>query len=56
MRDAAAIRHAAVAEGILCLTDMDTAVAAARSLDPAIQARVTDVRSLAAWLGGEDGR
>ncbi len=54
--DAAAIRHAAVAEGILCLTDIDTAVAAARSLDPATQARVTDVRSLAAWLGGEDGR
>ena len=26
--DAAAIRHAAVAEGILCLTDIDTAVAA----------------------------
>ncbi len=54
--DAAAIRHAAVAEGILCLTDIDTAVAAARSLDPATQARVTDVRSLAAWLGGEDER
>ena len=34
VRDAAAIRHAAVAEGILCLTSMDTAMAAARSLDP----------------------
>ena len=54
--DAAAIRHAAVAEGILCLTDIDTAVAAARSLDPAAQARVTDVRSLDAWLGGGTGR
>ena len=54
--DAAAIRHAAVAEGILCLTDIDTAVAAARSLDPAAQARVTDVRSLDVWLGGGTGR
>jgi carbamoyl-phosphate synthase large subunit len=48
--DAAAVRHAAIAEGILCLTDIDTAVAAARSLDPAVQARVTDIRSLDAWL------
>jgi carbamoyl-phosphate synthase large subunit len=48
--DAAAIRHAAVAEGILCLTDIDTAVAAARSLDPGVQARVADVRSLSEWL------
>jgi carbamoyl-phosphate synthase large subunit len=54
--DAASIRHAAVAEGILCLTDIDTAVAAARSLDPLVQARVTDVRSLAAWLATVDGR
>jgi carbamoyl-phosphate synthase large subunit len=54
--DAASIRHAAVAEGILCLTDIDTAVAAARSLDPLVQARVTDVRSLAAWLATGDGR
>jgi carbamoyl-phosphate synthase large subunit len=48
--DAASIRHAAVAEGILCLTDIDTAVAAARSLDPLAQAKIADVRSLAAWL------
>jgi carbamoyl-phosphate synthase large subunit len=47
--DAAAIRHAAVAEGILCLTAIDTAVAAARSLAPSSQARLDDVRSLAAW-------
>jgi carbamoyl-phosphate synthase large subunit len=47
--DAAAIRHAAVAEGILCLTAIDTAVAAARSLAPSAQARLDDVRSLAAW-------
>jgi carbamoyl-phosphate synthase large subunit len=47
--EAAAIRHAAVAEGILCLTAIDTAVAAARSLAPAVQARLADVRSLAQW-------
>jgi carbamoyl-phosphate synthase large subunit len=50
VRDAAAIRHAAVAEGTLCLTSMDTALAAARSLDPRIQAQVTDVRRLEEWL------
>src|SRR5206468_8086805 len=36
VRDAAEIRHAATAEGILCLTAMETAVAAAEALDPAI--------------------
>jgi carbamoyl-phosphate synthase large subunit len=51
VRDAAAIRHAAVAEGILCLTSMDTAVAAARSLDPGVRERVADVRPLEAWVG-----
>jgi carbamoyl-phosphate synthase large subunit len=48
--EAAAIRHAAIAEGILCLTSMDTALAAARSLDPAVQASVVDVRPLDTWL------
>jgi carbamoyl-phosphate synthase large subunit len=48
--DAAAIRHAAVAEGILCLTAIDTAVAAARSLAPSSQARIGDVRPLEEWL------
>jgi len=52
VRDAAAIRHAAVAEGILCLTSVDTAVAAARSLDPALRERLTDVRPLDEWLAG----
>jgi carbamoyl-phosphate synthase large subunit len=51
--DAAAIRHAAVAEGILCLTDIDTAIAAARSLDRAAQGRIGEVRSLEAWLAGD---
>ena len=49
--DAAAIRHAAIAEGILCMTTMDSAIAAAHSLEPAAQARIGDVRSLATWLG-----
>ena len=50
VRDAAAIRHAAVAEGILCLTSVDTAVAAARSLDPDVRERITEVRPLDHWL------
>jgi carbamoyl-phosphate synthase large subunit len=50
VRDAAAIRHAAVAEGVLCLTSVDTAVAAARSLDAAIRERIAEVRSLDAWV------
>jgi carbamoyl-phosphate synthase large subunit len=50
VRDAAAIRHAAVAEGILCLTSMDTALAAARSLDPAVRERITDIRSIDRWV------
>ncbi len=48
--DAAAIRHAAIAEGVLCLTAMDTAVTAAHSLEPSAQAGIGDVRSLDAWL------
>jgi len=48
--DAAAIRHAAIAEGVLCLTAIDTAVAAAHSLEPSAQARIGDVRALGDWL------
>ena len=48
--DAAAVRHAAIAESILCMTTMDTAIAAAHSLEPSAQARIDDVRSLEAWL------
>ncbi len=51
VRDAAAIRHAAVAEGILCLTSMDTAITAARSLDPVVREQITDIRSLDRWVG-----
>jgi carbamoyl-phosphate synthase large subunit len=50
VRDAAEIRHAATAEGILCLTAMETAVAAAEALDPAIASRLADVKSLDEWV------
>ena len=50
IRDAAEIRHAAIDEGVLCLTAIETAVAAAEALDPAIEPRVAEVRSLAEWL------
>ena len=53
--DAAAVRHAAIAESILCMTTMDTAIAAAHSLEPSAQSRIGDVRSLAAWLGDVAG-
>ena len=50
VRDAAEIRLAATAEGILCLTAIETAVAAAEALDPAIAGRLADVRSLDEWV------
>ncbi len=50
VRDAAEIRHAATAEGILCLTAMETAVAAAEALDPAIADQLAIVRSLGEWV------
>ena len=52
VRDAAEIRHAATAEGILCLTAIETAVAAAEALDPEIAPRLAEVRSLASWVPG----
>jgi carbamoyl-phosphate synthase large subunit len=55
VRDAAEIRHAATGEGILCLTAMETAVAAAEALDPGIVEAVASVRSLAEWVP-EPGR
>jgi carbamoyl-phosphate synthase large subunit len=51
VRDAGAIRRAALAEGILCLTSIDTALAAADALDPALADQLADVRSLDHWLG-----
>ncbi len=50
VRDAAEIRHAATAEGILCLTAIETAVAAAEAMNPAVAARLADVRSLGEWV------
>jgi carbamoyl-phosphate synthase large subunit len=50
VRDAAEIRHAATAEGILCLTAIETAVAAAEALDPAIAGRLSEVRPLDEWV------
>jgi hypothetical protein len=50
VRDAAEIRHAATAEGILCLTAIETAVAAAEALDPGIAASLSEVRSLGEWV------
>ncbi|HEY7589874.1 MAG TPA: ATP-grasp domain-containing protein, partial [Candidatus Limnocylindrales bacterium] len=50
VRDAAEIRHAATAEGILCLTAIETAIAAAEALDPSIASRIADVRPLGDWV------
>ena len=50
VRDAAEIRHAAIAEGILCLTAVETAVAAAEALDPAVVDRLAEVRPLGDWM------
>ncbi len=50
VRDAAEIRHAAVAEGILCLTAIETAIAAAEALDPAVAHRIAEVRLLTDWV------
>jgi carbamoyl-phosphate synthase large subunit len=50
VRDAAEIRHAATDEGILCLTAIETAVAAAEALDPEIIERLSEVRSLSEWV------
>ena len=50
VRDAAEIRLAATAEGILCLTAIETAVAAAEALDPDLVAGLAEVRSLSEWV------
>ncbi|HUG48024.1 MAG TPA: carbamoyl-phosphate synthase large subunit [Candidatus Limnocylindria bacterium] len=53
VRDAGEIRLASVAEGVLCLTAIETALAAAASLLPEVVAGVADVRPLDEWLAGE---
>ena len=50
VRDAAEIRHAAISEGILCLTAMETAIAAAEALDPQLRPRIAEVRALTEWV------
>jgi len=42
--------HAAIDEGILCLTAIETAVAAAEALDPLVITRLAEVRSLREWV------
>jgi carbamoyl-phosphate synthase large subunit len=59
VRDAVEIRLAALSEGVLCLTAIETAVAAAESLDPSLAQGLSDVRPLDEWvesLGGTAGR
>ena len=53
VRDAAEIRLAATAEGILCLTAIETAVAAAEALDPDHR---REVRASARWTSGSRRR
>jgi carbamoyl-phosphate synthase large subunit len=50
VRDAAEIRLAAMAMGILCLTAIETAVAAAEALDPDLRPRLAEVKSLGEWM------
>jgi carbamoyl-phosphate synthase large subunit len=50
IRDAAEIRHTAIAEGVPCLTAIQTAVAAAEALYPEVDDLVADVRSIQEWL------
>jgi carbamoyl-phosphate synthase large subunit len=55
VRDAIEIRLAATAMGILCLTAIETAVAAAEALDPDLRDRLAEVKSLGEWVP-EPGR
>ena len=50
VRDAAEIRHAAIAEGVLCLTAIETGIAAAEALDPAIADEIAVVRPITDWV------
>jgi carbamoyl-phosphate synthase large subunit len=53
VRDAGEIRIAALAEGIACVTAIDTALAAAAALDPAVTGQLDDLRPLGEWLKDE---
>ncbi len=50
VRDAADIRHAAIAEGVLCLTAIETGVAAAEALAPDIADEIARVRPITDWV------
>ncbi|HET7827923.1 MAG TPA: carbamoyl-phosphate synthase large subunit [Candidatus Limnocylindrales bacterium] len=54
VRDAADIRHAAIAEGVLCLTAIETGIAAAEALDPALVDEIASVRSITEWVPGAE--
>ena len=56
VRDAADIRHAAIAEGVLCLTAIETAVAAAEALAPDIADEIAKVRPITDWVPMGAGR
>jgi carbamoyl-phosphate synthase large subunit len=58
VRDAADIRHATIAEGILCFTSIETGVAAAEALDPTLVDAIAEVRPLTEWvpMGVRPGR
>jgi len=50
VRDAAEIRLATIAEGILCLTAIETGIAAAEAMEPAIQDGISIVRKITEWV------
>ena len=50
VRDAAEIRHTAIAEGILCLTAIETGIAAAEALDPTLASGISRVRPITDWV------
>jgi carbamoyl-phosphate synthase large subunit len=50
VRDAADIRHATIAEGILCFTSIETGIAAAQALDPAVVDGIAQVRPITDWV------
>jgi carbamoyl-phosphate synthase large subunit len=53
VRDAGAIRLTAINEGVLCLTSIDTALAAAAALDPSLAEHIGEVRPLDDWVTPE---
>ncbi len=50
VRDAAEIRLSTISEGILCLTAIETGIAAAEALEPAIFDLIAEVRPITDWV------